>query len=172
MKKMIIVFSAILFLLSISFGQLEDGAELDLDSLRLMEEIDIDELFETIGAEFEPLTVGERDGREYGEYRFSTGQPMEVAHSGPFTFVANMTSIEVLNIADHGNPQHLLSYPINALGVYIQGGYIYVTSEPRGLDIYSYDAESNVLEHISNFRHSPYVRYRYIEVSGIYAYIS
>ncbi|RKZ32448.1 hypothetical protein DRQ33_05900 [bacterium] len=155
------------------WGQSDLDERIMADSLELMEEIGIEDQRLQFEEQTGLLLVEGIDGRETGEYIFRSGKPNEVVHAGCYVFIANESSIEILSIADPENPQHLLSYPAtNAMGIAIQSGLIFITSKTHGLDIYSYDVENNQLEHISNFHHDSRVQYRYVAVSGCYAYIS
>ncbi len=129
---------------------------IERDSLRLMEELGIDGSIPTFSSESFIPEVSGRDSRQTGEYLFTSGCPNEVVHEGPFAYVANTSSIEVLDISDPENPQHLLSYSAaDVIGIDAQGGNIFVTSTSTGLSIYQYDPDENELNLISTFHHSP-----------------
>ena len=146
------------------------GQVVDRDSLREVRGI---EIRDGLGEELSDLSTLSNPWPGY-EHRFSSGRAYDLKMAGSFAFVANWTSIEVLNISDPTNPQPFTSkstpQPCGNLTLY--GNYILATIGTNGLYIYYFNPDSQKITLVTTFHYPSSAEYRNITVSGNYAYVS
>ena len=101
---------------------------------------------------------------------FYLGQKIRKSSS---VFVANWTSVQVLDVSDPMDIQYITSTstPGNDGDLAVLGQYILATSSTNGLEIYKFDPDSQSLSLVTTY-HYPNVEFRCVDVSGSYAYIS
>ncbi|MGB9561735.1 MAG: hypothetical protein ACPL6C_02875, partial [bacterium] len=111
---------------------------MDRDSIREMRGIEIrDGLAEELGLTGESILS---NPWPCYEYRFTSGRAYDVEISGGYAFVANWTSLEVLDVSDPTNPTYITSVttPEKCTDIALYSNYILTTNTSVGLQIYRF----------------------------------
>ncbi len=132
MKKMILVISAILFLLSVPFGQFTEDEDttggVEIAPLPEMSPGELEELLTSHITGRDPLNGGVRYSFE-GDILFLNNTPRALDIDGNVVYVATDAILISVNITDPNNMEVLDEYNIGAtlIDVEVRGNYAYVT---------------------------------------------